>query len=350
MKNKLLIGLITFFAAFATNIAILNFSSSSSKKNYSFEREFSSKELLKLDKEFEKLNKNSNIDLFGSDKNYIIEGVKNKKIKSAKEDNYDLYYSDLSFVKKHTKNVKLPLNSNIKLLDSQSIFFTLNSGKELYKLNLKNNETIYLDINKLTIFSIISLDEQQSNYLFIGNIYKNNEYKTGFFKLNTFSKKITEIRIIETNNHSFNPKKELEFSGFFQKIEDDIISFTCDKNANIFLFDKKGNFKKKLVTKDNTPLPKVIINSKKDMFYSRNGLHFSNQGIFSDKNYIYVFSMATNSKEFIVIDQYSKENSSYIKSYKLYYKKLFTNYIQTIIKYNNNLILKFENNYASFKF
>ena len=62
------------------------------------------------------------------------------------------------------------------------------------------------------------------------------------------------------------------------------------------------------------------------------------------------FSMATDLRNVIVIDQYSKQHNTYIQSFKLYYKEMFAGDILNIITNNDTVILKFENNYASFKF
>jgi hypothetical protein len=215
---------------------------------------------------------------------------------------------------------------------------------------LNNNETIEYKAKNVDISFMVSLNKVKDCYLFFGEFLENKTYKTGFFRLNIYENSIDDVKILKKSNKSFNPDIITMNSGFFQRINSNNISYTCDKNSKIFLFDDKGIFQDLINTKDNTPAPKVIKNEKGDCFYSRDGLRFSNSGIFMDNKNIFVFSNATTFKDKIIIDQYSKYTKEYIKSYKLDYKGYTSNDIANVYVFKDRIILKFYSKYASFKF
>ena len=115
---------------------------------------------------------------------------------------------------------------------------------------------------------------------------------------------------------SYNLEMVTMYAGCFQKTDSNSIVYTCERNPNIFFFNENGVFEKGLSTKDNTPMPKIIKNSKNIYFYSRDGSRYTNSGVFMDKKNIFVFSMASKFKDKIIIDQYSKETRKYIQSLK----------------------------------
>ena len=103
MKNKLLIGVITFFATIFLMILVLNLIDSESKKTFTFDRKFnSSNNVLKFDKVFNKINKADNVMFVNSD-NYLVE----RDIENIDDNNnkYQLYFRDLNFKNKENLNL-----------------------------------------------------------------------------------------------------------------------------------------------------------------------------------------------------------------------------------------------------
>uniref|UniRef100_UPI003750E524 hypothetical protein n=1 Tax=Flavobacterium sp. TaxID=239 RepID=UPI003750E524 len=219
-----------------------------------------------------------------------------------------------------------------------------------YKYDIINKNIIETKIKNVDISFLISLDNVSNKYLFFGEIFRNNSYKSGFFILDILENKILDSKILQTNAKSYKPETVVEHCGYFQKAEINSISYTCDKNSKIFIFNGKGLFLNELNTNDNTSLPKVIKNANNECYYSRAGLKFTNAGLFMADNNIYVFSMASKEKDKIIIDQYSKLNMKYIQSFKLNYNNYCSSDIVNVYIKQDMIILKFETNYASFKF
>ncbi|WP_395051964.1 hypothetical protein [Flavobacterium sp.] len=344
MKNKFLIGIITFFVAIFSSILILNLFNTNFKKNNYFVRKFSKNEILKFDKEYEKLFKNSSYDLFYSN-SLLLEG-KYEGIKRNMK-NYNFYFSDFLFSKKINKNVSIPLSANILLVDEKYILY--DSKSKISRLEIKTDSIIQYDSRGIRVYSIVSLKNLPNKFLFFGEVNFTNIYKTGFFVFDITNNKIEEIKILKYSENVFNPEVRLMYSGIFQNVENNIITYTCDKNCKIFMFNDNGTLVNELKTNDNTQIPKVI--KKADSyFYSRDGLNLTNSGVFSNKKNLFVFSMASQYDNIIIIDQYSKLNLKYIQSFKLDYNNHNTSDIMNIYINNNQIILKFDSSYASFIF
>lgn len=344
MKNKFLIGIITVFSAIFISILLLNLSISSSNKNNYFDRKFSKIKILKFDKDYEKLYVNSSYDLFYSNSS-LLEG-KFDGIKAGKK-NYNFYFSDFSFIEKRNRKVSMPLDSSILLVDEKYILY--NSNSRIYRLEIITDSITQFESKNLRIYSIISIKSMPNKFLFFGEVNFNNIYKTGFFVLDMTNNKIKEVKILKYSKNDVKPEIRLIYSGCFQNLERDLISYTCDKNSKIFIFNENGILVNDLKTNDNTQFPKVIMKDN-NYFYSREGLNITNSGIFSNKKNLFIFSMASPHVDKIIIDQYSKLNFKYIQSFILDYNNHNTSDIMNIYINNNQIILKFDSNYASFTF
>jgi len=345
MKNKFLVGLLAFFSAILTTILFLNYSNSDSKKDYSFDRKFSNNEILKFDNSYDLLSNDNSYQLFNSTGESIVEG---KSIETeSKESQYDLFFSDGSFSNKIHKTLKLP-DSNVLLIDKNHAIYS--HEKNLYQLDLANNSSIKTTIKDINICSIISIDNIPNKYLFFGGAFLDKTYKTGFFVLDMLHNKIIESKIIQTDSVSYRLDTVTMYAGYFQKTVDKSLIYICERNPMIFLFNKNGVLDGDLKTKDNTPMPKIIKNSKNMYFFSRDGSTYTNSGVFTDKENLFVFSMASKLKDKIIIDQYSRKTKEYVQSFKLNYNNYNSNDIANVIIDKEKLILKFESNYASFKF
>ena len=344
MKNKFLIGTLTVFAAICTSILLLNISKSESVKDNYFERKFSKNEFLKFNKEYKRLDENSKYELVYS-KADIIEGLqilqKNKLV-------LDLKISDFGFSKTSQEKILLPENANIILIDNKNIFYFLNA--KLNVMSLLTKKINILDVKKIDVSYLISLENSSSKYLFIGEIFQDNVYKNGFFILDIFTGTIKPSHILKTTKESLKNELLTMYSGSFQKLNNEFISYTCDKMSTIFLFKNKGVFESKFITNDKTLPPKIIRNLKGDCYYSNDGLKNTNVGIFTNKKNVFVFAMTSPISDKIIIDQYSRITFRYVQSFLINYKNFCSNDIQNVFIENDNIILKLNFNYASFKF
>lgn len=345
MKNKFLIGLLAFFAAIFTIVIFLNLSHSNSIKDYSFNRKFSKNEILKFENKYNLLGNDNTYQLFSSTRESIVEG-KLKEFESE-ESNYDLFFSDGSFSNKTHKVLKLPI-SNVLLIDKNYTIYSHN--KNLYQLDLATNFSIKTTVKNINVCSIIRLYNMPNMYLFFGGAFLDNTYKTGFFVLDMLNNKIIESKIIQSDSASYRLDTITMYAGYFQKTADNSLIYTCERNPMIFIFNSKGVSYKEIMTKDNTPMPKIIKNSRNMYFFSHDGSTYTNSGVFTDNDNLFVFSMASKFRDKIIIDQYSKKTKKYVQSYKLSYNNYNSNDIANVIIDKDKLILKFESNYASFKF
>ncbi len=344
MKNKFLIGILTVFAAIFTSIILLNLKNSTSNKNHYFDRKFATNTVLEFINDYDKLDKKSTYELCFSNTS-ISEGNQNL---FSKQKEYNLSFSDCSFKIRKNNILKLPLESNILMVDQNYVIYSLKS--KLYQLDLNTNLTTKSKTQKIDISFLISLKNLPNKYLFFGEVFHDNTYKSGFFTLDMLTGKIIPSNVLKVDAENYNPEIITMHSGVFQKLNDNSISYTCDKNPKVFLFSSNGFFEKQLITNDNTPMPKIIKKSNGDCYFSRDGLGSTNSGIFTNKKNIFVFSMASQYKDKIVIDQYSKVNNNYIQSFKLHYKDHCNTDIVNVFIENNLIVLKFKSNYASFKF
>jgi hypothetical protein len=344
MKNKFLIGLLAFFAAIMAIIIFLNLSNSKTNKNYDFDRNFSKNRILEFDNKYEWLCNDITSELFNSNFSSIVEG----KLKTDKERiEYDLYFTDCNFFNIKYRNLVLP-KSNVLLIDNKQVIYS--KKFELYKLDLQTNRTIKFDIKNVNICFLISLDDKQNKFLFFGGANIKSLYKTGFFIIDMNNNQVIESKILHTNKNSYDLEKVTMYVGLFQKTFNNNIVFTCERNPNIYFFNKDGFYEMELSTIDNTPMPKIIKDSNNIHFFSRESSKYTNSGVFVDKENIFVFSMASKFLDKIIIDQYSKHTKDYIQSFQLDYNGYNSSDIGGIIMCKDRLIIRFELNYASFKF
>lgn len=343
MKSKFLIGVLTVVAGIFFCILILNLSNSVTNKTYYFERKFSENEILKFDRQYKCILSGNNNDLSFSNK-AIIEG---KIVELDNSQKISLYITNFKFDNIFSKFLELPIEAVVFYVDDKTIIYSLDN--KLYSLGLKNDFKYVIESKNIKITFMIKIDKLSNKYLFFGEIFENNIYKNGFFVLDFSNNKVTQSKVIHSNNISFKPEINLMNSGLFQKLNDSFFAYTCDKNSKIYLFDEFGNFLKIMNTKDETPSPKVIKNDNGDCFYSRDGLRFSNSGVFLYDDYLFVFSVASDVKNNIIIDQYSK-NNEYMQTYKLKYKNYSSVDISNVYIDKKYIILRFGHNYASFKF
>ena len=345
MKNKLLIGVITFFTTIFLMILVLNLLDSESKKTFTFDRKFNLKNnVLKFDKIFNKLNDADNVMFVNSD-NYLVE----RDVENIDDENnkYLFHIRDLNFKNKQNLNSVLPKGANLLFFNLEKVIFTKNFNLFEYSFNTKKINLI--DFKGLKITYLKPILNSTTKFLCLAENHENNMFKTGFYLIDISTKEIQIIKHLETNKIDTFLPNSLKYIGKFLYNENNIISYCCEKYSKIYFFNDKGIFLKELQTNDKVPLPKIAENNQGNNFYSRDGTWYSNMGMFINNNSVFVFSAASDDKDYISIDEYSYSKMDYIQSYKLNYKNMNSNNIMNACQYKNNMIICFDYNYASFK-
>lgn len=345
MKNKFLIGSVTFFVAMSLCIFFFNVSDSSTKKKYYFNRKFSGDSILKFDKKFNKLNEGEYVMYVRSD-SCLIERDKVEISKS--KDQYKFYFFDFKFENKSIKEAILPSSSYLLFYASNKIFYSLKFNLFAYDFRLRNSKEIRIDSFK--VFNIKLLPGSGSKFLCLGEYLIDDKYVTGFYVVDINSKEIELIKGMQFNYKSKILENFLIFSGdFSNNFEGNEMAFFCDKYSKIYFFNNNGGYVKELNTKENVPLPKILTNDKGDNFYSRGDTWSTNRGVFFNKESIFVFSGRSEFETNIVVDEYSFKNLKYNKSYRLNYNNYDSKSIANVNVNKENVIIAFNSDYASFK-
>lgn len=285
MKNKLIIGTITVFVGIISNIIFLNFHNSDTQQNNNFKRNFSKNEILIFNKSNKRLNsKNEFINKIPSTDS-ILE-FQNCNNDDAFQD-INIVTADINFLNKKSKNVKLPLSSEILCVNKELIIFSYKS-----KICIFNSNTgkLKLEIFKnLQIFSLIPFSENSNKYLCFGELFQNNVFNTGFYMVDLSSEIITISKILKTEVNSTFIESRLQYTGYFQKQNENLLSYNFEMFSKIFFFNNNGFFEKELNTKDKTKLPKIVVRNNIEFTYSNDGKGYSNVGLFCKTN-IFMFS------------------------------------------------------------
>ncbi len=346
MKNKFLVGTVTVFVAIIVNIIVLNFLNSSSQQKNNFKRRFSKNEILIFNKSYKRLS---------SKNEYICKITSNDSIREFENYNIEnglqiikILTSDFNFLNKQNKFVRLPETAKILSVNQADIIFSYKSkiGILNYKTGIFKSEII----KNLKIFTLISLNEYSKKYLCFGELFQNNNYKTGFYVIDLSNQNIVESKILKIEDKSTYMESRLQYVGSFREQNLKSITYNFEMYSKIFFFNKLGFIENELNTNDETKLPKIITTKNIEFRYSNDEKGYSNVGLFSKNKHIYVFSMAINSKDRIIIDKYSTLNNKYIESFQLNYIDFNSRDITNVIIDKNKIIIAFSFNYASFTF
>lgn len=346
MKNKLFVGLITFFVSITICIGILNFTNSNSKKKYFFDRKYDGKNILEFEKTADKMNYESEYLMCVPSDSLIVEKkmIKNEKNKVT----YKLYFSDLNFKKLDFKTAIIPKIADLRLCNKGNLFFVANF--KLFNHDFICNRTNEIKLNNFKVVSIKSLGNSKSNFLCFGELFDGSSYKTGFYIINITTSKVKLLKVLSSSDKSNIISTSLQYSGNFSVNTDNGMStYCCNKYSKIYFFDNDGALINEITTNDNVPLPKILTNKNGDSFYARGTTRNTNMGMFVKKNKVYVFSSRADLEFSILIDEYFYKSGKYIKSYKLNYKNFNSKNIDMVFLNDDKLVLGFNTNYAFFK-
>ncbi len=338
MNNKILVGVITFFITILLLVLFFSLFDSNSKKEYSFERNFSEKKVLTFEKHFEKLDTEEYLMSLKSD-NYLVERDRKNST------DYTIYFTDYNFKKKEKFEVSLPANSNIIFCNKEKILFTLKFKTYEYLISSKKVNEIQL--KNFTLMLLQNIDQTKDTFLCFGEHLIDDKFVTGFFTVNLTDLSIKLSKKIETNNKSRILVNSLKYTGNFSKQGDQII-FCCEKYSKIYFFDNDGALLKELRTADETDLPNIITDNKGYNFYSQDGTWDTNMSAFINNNKVYVFSASGIGFGTIIIDEYSYDDLNYIQSYRLDYNNQVSYNVRNVYRNKNQIIIAFELFYASF--
>jgi hypothetical protein len=360
MKNKFLIGVITFFSAIIFVIVLLNIFDSNSKKEYLFDRKFIAENILSFEKKYNKMDQSKDVVseyiMYVRSDNSIVE--QGKKIFDNDRNDHKFYFSDLNFISKTTKSALLPNRCNIILCDKNRLFYTLEFKLFEYDFATKTSREIKLKNFKAFSLKSLSNDKYNTKFLCFGESFVNGKFCTGFHIIDIDSTSIITSKVLQNSRITSMPKNSLVYTGCFTTSYDkSVISYCCDKYSKIYFFDSNGNYIKELITKDNVPLPKILKNQEGNSFYSRGGTWTTNLGMFIKNDGVFVFSGRSKKENTIIkggskiiIDQYSYNTLQYVQSFKIDYNNLNSRNITNVFIAKDKIVVGFEFYYASFIF
>jgi hypothetical protein len=346
MKNKFLVGVITFLVTIFIMILILNLFDSESKKTFSFDRKINEgKRILSFDKTYKKTNENEHIMFVNSD-NYIVE--RDRKSIDDKSEHNMFYFEDFNFENKKRLSAILPIGANVLFCDLNKVIFTKNFN--LFQYNFKAKLVKEIKLKDIKVVLVKPILDSETKFLCLAEYHFKNKYETGFYIIDFENKNIKQSKGLETNSIDSFLENSLRYIGKFKSfLGKNIIVYYCEKYSKIYFFDNAGLFIKELETSDKVPLPKIAKNNEGNSFYSRDGTWYSNLGVFMKDDSVFVFSGAVEDKYNFTIDEYSWGTLQYVESYNLSYNNMNSNSIYNFNLDNNRLIICFDYNYASFK-
>jgi hypothetical protein len=346
MKSKFLVGVVTFISTIILIIFSLNIFDSNSKKTYFFNRKFSNDTLFSFEKNYSKMNKREYVNFICSDSLFIEQ---DKNDLDLINNSYNIYFSDKNLQNKFITKIILPLNSNFIYCNEKKLYYTLKFKFYEYDFKMKTSNEILLDNFKIR--SIKPLINSQTKFICFGEYFEKNCYKSGFYIIDIYSKKIIPSKIVKSSFKTSMPGIALSYSGNFSASwEKSKLVYCCDKYSKIYFFDKNGKYLRELTTNDKIPLPVILTNQKGDSFYSRGGTWASNCGIIIREDLIYVFSARSIEESTIIVDEYSYNTLKYIQSFRIKYNNLNSRSIKNVFFNKNKILITFEFNYASFIF
>lgn len=343
MKNKFLVGILTFLCTLLIIIVFFNSNDSNTKKNYKLDRKYIGKNYgLNFENTFDQMCKSEYLMSTDSDK-FLVEYDKN--VIDDSNSKFTFYFDDLS--KKSSYTLNLP--SDIKLLYSSlnSIYF----GKQFdfYECNLKNNIN-QIKFKDLKIINVIPINES-GILLCLGEFFQNKKYNLGFFKVNKINGKVEICKVIEQNLTTKFPQSYLQYSGDFNSHErEKCFTYTCDKYSKVFFFDEHASFLKEFSTIDNSEIPDIITTVDGMNYYSRKNTYNTNEGLFIKNDEVFILSSFSEFSSKIIIDIYDFKNLKYKQSLKFDLDHFSSKNIRNILFKNDKLIIALDHNYASFIF
>ncbi|MDX6189989.1 hypothetical protein SGQ83_11570 [Flavobacterium sp. Fl-318] len=348
MKNKLFVGVITFFVSLVLCIGLLNFTNSDSKKDYYFDRTFVRNNIFKLEKTVDKMIYESEY-LMGVQSDGLIvekEIVKNEIDKKE----HKFYISDYDLKKISYKTICFPQVLDIRLFTKRDLFYVKNFELFDYHFDSKINRKIKLKDFK--VVSLKTLKNSNSKMLCLGELFDGSLYKSGFFSIDIYSGEIILLKVLKESEKSNIISTSLQYSGSFTSNSDnDMITYCCNKYSRIYFFDSVGQkLVNEMITNEDVPLPKILSNKKGDSFYARGTTRNTNMGMFIKKNKIFVFSARSASETALIVDEYSLYSFKYEKSYRLNYANFGSKNIDVVFYNDNKVIIGFNTGYAFFSF
>lgn len=345
MKNKALIGVSTFFITIIVMILCFNLFDSKTKKDFSFERKFSKDNILTFKKRFKKMNTDVCIMSVNSD-NYIVEKDEKSLNESNKLDKF--YFADFNFNSVFCDSLILPIESNVLFSNKEKTIYS--NCFKLYENDKSKKNNIQIHFNNLKINSLKPLLNSKTKFLCFAEYFDKDEYKTGFYIIDFFTKEVKLSKLLVENKNSAFLENSLKYYGKYAYFKNEkYITYCCDKFSSIYFFDEKGIFLNELKTSDQTTLPDLIKNNQGYISYKRGSTWSTNMGLYLKDNKAFIFSTCNKSFDNIIIDEYDLKNFNYIQSFKLNYENKNDSNIRNIYM-NNNIIIEFEQYYASFNF
>lgn len=309
-----------------------------------FDRNFAKNNILSYSKKQNKISEMDYIDNVPNN-DYIIE--LDKKRFSDDSVSCNFYFNDYNFKRLISKRITLPKSQNILFYHKSNVYYT--KQFDLYSCNIDNNEIKKIDFKNFKFQNIIFISD--SKFIALGELKESKNFIEGFFLLDVSNGSVRLLKKISSSDYMCFLENSLKYTGeFTNSFTDDIISYTCDKNSNVYIFDKNGNFISKIETNDKVPLPKILTNSAGDSFYARGKTWNTNAAGFIKNGFLYVFSCRDEERNNLVVDKYSLNTNKYEQSYMIKCDGYSSRDITNLFVNDKQIILSFTSGYASLKF
>ena len=193
-------------------------------------------------------------------------------------------------------------------------YFTLSSERNVTHIS---EENIEIRKNYKNVLGYINLDSINS-FMVIASEDSFPNHPIGLFMYNKINRKVNYDSCLcyldLQGNYKAFAERLLAYDCSVSRSSDDIIiSFL--HFSDIFIIDKCGHLKKRIVTKENTPSPSII---KFNNFYyfERGKTYNTNIGALTIEDKLYVFSLKSQSRlSKFLVDCYDIESREYLYSF-----------------------------------
>ncbi|WP_130735284.1 hypothetical protein [Flavobacterium sp. J27] len=254
------------------------------------------------------------------------------------------FYDSKSFDLIQHFDFDLPKSNQISFCDSNNVYCIDKFDLYVYSIKEKKKKKIAVNLN---IYDVVSIGEASKKVLLFGEYKSRHKYQTGFFLLNLETNEMIETYIVEEGDTSQILNNSLIYSGNFSKSKD-TISYYCDKYSKIYFFNTNGNFQKEIITKDESPKPKLVSNNN-GTYYKRGATFNTNNGLFTMNDDLFIFSSRNEQSNKITVDCYSFSTGKYKFSTSFGCNNKTNVDINFVTKNQNNLIIGFDDKMALLK-
>lgn len=198
------------------------------------------------------------------------------------------------------------LENSKKLMNfTDSIIHYLSTTNELTTVNVYTKEKKIVPLpDKCELFKSVYLNP--TSLLFLGEIYSQPDFITGFFKLNLATNELIPLEVLEKNKTPKASENSLKYLGYFSPQGKNHIGYTYNVFPRLSVISSSDTVVSiDLLAKENATFP-VIDMYQNQYFYSKKVCY--SQGFFIQHNSYYVVSLLDiDPHEDLILDRYTTE-------------------------------------------